>query len=544
MSYPITVNLIPGLPKTPYINGVGAWNAVVNHSTATPNATAAAERTYEASHFNDAFVHYFVDDISIIQVADINYLCYGCGNGNKYGVVQIELCEFSDPTRFKNAYDRYVWLTIWLLRQKNQKVIDKQTVYSHKDIAAKYGGSTHTDPIGHLASHGISWAQHIVNLEAEWNKQEAEAHPVTAPTTLYRVRKTWADATSQIGAFGDLLNAKAVVDSHPGYIAFDNNGNQAYPTVAAPQPATAQLYRVRKSWTDATSQIGAFGDLDNAKATADKNLGYSVFDSSGNNVYTPQPVISTQPIPQPAPAPPAAVPTVPVIDHTGHHDILGKSVVTVEQMVGFVKTQNPDFADLEAIAKAFLEVGDKYGVRGDIAFTQSVLETHYFLFDLGTAVTPDQHNYCGHGVTQKGLKGSSFATITEGVEVQIQHLYGYAVKEQLDPNKVIDTRYKYLVSGGKLGIAPHWEDLNNNWAANSHYGEDILALFNKVLAYVPPVVVEQPIVIEKPQPSVEVPVITVQPTPATNTDEKINVGLLNKLMQAIIDFLSKFFGGK
>lgn len=48
------------------------------------------------------------------------------------------------------------------------------------------------------------------------------------------------------------------------------------------------IYRVRKTATDAKTQIGAFTVLDNAKKTADKNNGYKVFDVSGNVVYTPK----------------------------------------------------------------------------------------------------------------------------------------------------------------------------------------------------------------------------------------------------------------
>ncbi len=46
------------------------------------------------------------------------------------------------------------------------------------------------------------------------------------------------------------------------------------------------LYRVRKSWADAKTQKGAFSILENAKNCADSNAGYSVFDESGNKVYT------------------------------------------------------------------------------------------------------------------------------------------------------------------------------------------------------------------------------------------------------------------
>ena len=65
-----------------------------------------------------------------------------------------------------------------------------------------------------------------------------------ASDNLYRVRKTWADAKSQVGAYKSLANAKKAVDSHPGYAAFDGSGNQVYPELAsspswrkAPAPA-------------------------------------------------------------------------------------------------------------------------------------------------------------------------------------------------------------------------------------------------------------------------------------------------------------------
>lgn len=44
-------------------------------------------------------------------------------------------------------------------------------------------------------------------------------------------------------------------------------------------------YRVRKTWADAFSQKGAFKALKNAKNGADGDTGYSVFDESGKAVY-------------------------------------------------------------------------------------------------------------------------------------------------------------------------------------------------------------------------------------------------------------------
>ena len=45
-----------------------------------------------------------------------------------------------------------------------------------------------------------------------------------------------------------------------------------------------ELYRVRKSWADASSQVGAYQNLENAKLAADVN-GYNVYKSDGTLVY-------------------------------------------------------------------------------------------------------------------------------------------------------------------------------------------------------------------------------------------------------------------
>lgn len=46
-----------------------------------------------------------------------------------------------------------------------------------------------------------------------------------------------------------------------------------------------KYYRVRKAWADAASQIGAYTVLENAKQMADKNPGYTVFDWNGKSLY-------------------------------------------------------------------------------------------------------------------------------------------------------------------------------------------------------------------------------------------------------------------
>lgn len=53
----------------------------------------------------------------------------------------------------------------------------------------------------------------------------------TTKTEYYRVRKTWEDSKSQIGAYKILDNAKTVVDKNPGYNVYDDSGKQVYPEI-------------------------------------------------------------------------------------------------------------------------------------------------------------------------------------------------------------------------------------------------------------------------------------------------------------------------
>ena len=104
---------------------------------------------------------------------------------------------------------------------------------------------------------------------------------VTQSDNLYRVRKSWGDVKSQTGAYKSLDNAKA--ECGDGYTVYDSNGNAVYTKSSTINPVSDQLYRVRKSWSDAKSQLGAYKNLDNAKAECPN--GYTVYDSNGNAVY-------------------------------------------------------------------------------------------------------------------------------------------------------------------------------------------------------------------------------------------------------------------
>jgi hypothetical protein len=155
--------------------------------------------------------------------------------------------------------------------------------------------------------------------------------------------------------------------------------------------------------------------------------------------------------------------------------ILGYAVVDADVACRFVQSHNPNF-DPE-IALQYIQVGDLYGVRGDIALCQAILETGWFTYVNGTAVVAEDHNYCGLGVMKQGTTGCAFPTVRDGVTAHIQHLYAYACSDDLPwGNPVVDPRFKYVTRS----CAPTWEQLVGRWAADPNYSSRILNLYERL----------------------------------------------------------------
>lgn len=169
-------------------------------------------------------------------------------------------------------------------------------------------------------------------------------------------------------------------------------------------------------------------------------------------------------------------------DTGGYTKIMGTAVATTAQMQAYIKRVNPSVAQsVIDMIPLYLSEGKAEGVRGDIAFAQSCLETGNFGFSQ-SAVTLDQNNFAGMGVTQNGMKGLSFATPQLGIRCQIQHLKAYACTDAL-VNKNIDPRFKYVTRGSApyveyLGIQENPKGVG--WAAGAGYGAKILTILKKI----------------------------------------------------------------
>ena len=164
--------------------------------------------------------------------------------------------------------------------------------------------------------------------------------------------------------------------------------------------------------------------------------------------------------------------------------IMGTAQATAAQMQAYIRGVNPAVPQsVIDMIPLYISEGKAEGVRGDVAFAQSCLETGNFGF-AGSAVTLSQNNFCGMGVTAAGVKGNSFSTPQLGIRAQIQHLQAYASTAALK-QACIDPRYKYV----KRGSAPYVEWLGQKenpqglgWAAGAGYGEKILRILADVIA--------------------------------------------------------------
>lgn len=171
-------------------------------------------------------------------------------------------------------------------------------------------------------------------------------------------------------------------------------------------------------------------------------------------------------------------------------EIMGKTQATAQQMALFCRSKNaaPQLmsCSLEQLAQIFLEEGEVEGVRGDVAFAQSLHETGYFKF--GGIVLPNQNNYAGIGALNGNAKGeaATFPDPRTGVRAQIQHLKAYASTDAL-VNACVDPRFSLVTRGSApfvewLGAADNPN--GKGWAVpGKGYGGKVVALLGQIVAY-------------------------------------------------------------
>ena len=285
------------------------------HSVGCPQPKASAFiNSWNSPSYDNACVHGFIDgnDGTVYQTLPWNHRGWHCGSGSKGSGnnthIGVEMCDpacikYTGGATFtcsdlatarkvaERTYNAAVELFAMLCKQYGLNPLSDGVVISHKEGHSRGIASNHGDPEHLWTQLGMGYTMNTFR-QAVKAKMDGGSSGDTSSGTLYRVRKSWSDASSQLGAFAVLDNAKALADKNPGYAVFDESGKQVYPSTSG-STGSSTLYRVRKSWADAASQKGAFNVLDNAKRCADENPGYSVFDEAGKVVYAGSAAAST-----------------------------------------------------------------------------------------------------------------------------------------------------------------------------------------------------------------------------------------------------------
>ena len=174
----------------------------------------------------------------------------------------------------------------------------------------------------------------------------------------------------------------------------------------------------------------------------------------------------------------------------GQYPILGKSSVTVEQMVSYFRSSGAAYpgealsqggADsIEVFCQMYYDEAVAEGVRPEVAFAQTMKETGWLQYEGDASI--EQYNFAGLGTTGNGVPGNSYPDVRTGIRAQIQHLKAYATADVL-AQECVDDRYEYVIKGS----APYVEWLGKNenpegqgWATAENYGNSIVEMIRSM----------------------------------------------------------------
>ena len=222
---------------------------VVLHSIGTPQPRASVLREFWQRDASAYVVHYMVDDRSILHCMPDNFKCWHvCSPGNSQ-FIGIEMGEpsqihYISGAKFtvsdlaaaqayaRAAYKNAVWLIAQLCRQRGWNPYT--AIYTHYEITKqKLSNTDHVDPQHLWDGLGLGYSLMTLRRDVSAAMGQASASPAPEPEApaasnqIYRIRKSWADAASQIGAYSNLEYAKAACKD--GYAVFDAAGKQIWP---------------------------------------------------------------------------------------------------------------------------------------------------------------------------------------------------------------------------------------------------------------------------------------------------------------------------
>lgn len=201
---------------------------IVIHNTDNYAAGANARAHAKAQHdgnFSGYSAHVYVDDTGAYQATPydrgawhigVNYGGRLFGIANNRNAIGIEMCV-QTGYNYEKAFQNTVDVCRQLMKKYN---VDTDHVIQHYDACAKNCPSA-------------------IRAKGDWprfkklictNQGQGSSYGQN-PAKLYRVRKTWTDSKSQLGAYAALDNAKKNCPS--GYSVYDETGKVIYTNKSA-----------------------------------------------------------------------------------------------------------------------------------------------------------------------------------------------------------------------------------------------------------------------------------------------------------------------
>ncbi|MBS4008176.1 MAG: N-acetylmuramoyl-L-alanine amidase [Clostridium sp.] len=210
-----------------------------------------------------AFIGRLADgSIATYQTLPWNHRGWHCGRGARGSGndthISFEICEdnLTGAAYFRKVYNEAVELCVYLCKLYG---LNERGIICHSEGHQLGIASNHADVMHWFPKHGESMDSFraAVRKGLAINAVPASILPSAPSETIYRVRKSWGDAKSQIGAFRALENAKRCADENPSYFVFDSTGTIIYGSASG---AAYEIYTVVKGdslWEIAAAKLGS-----------------------------------------------------------------------------------------------------------------------------------------------------------------------------------------------------------------------------------------------------------------------------------------------
>lgn len=208
-------------------------------------------------------VHAFIGkdkngNIATYQTLPFDMRGWHAGGSANDSYIGFEICEDSltDKTYFDKVYKEAVEFTAYLCELHNFDPMGKNVIICHADGYKLGIASNHGDIYHWFKKYGKTMDDVRKDVKSIMEKSNTQENKTEAPVEMYRVRKTWADAKSQLGAFKVLDYAKSLADKNPGYYVFNSKGVAVYPVAAVAKKTVEEIAKevIAGKWGNGTDR--------------------------------------------------------------------------------------------------------------------------------------------------------------------------------------------------------------------------------------------------------------------------------------------------